>query len=56
MRELREVEVYARVLAADLAGTNRLPSDFPTEQLQELLVELGSLPAGTAEGCRQPLE
>jgi hypothetical protein len=56
MRELREVELNARALAADLAGANRLPSDFPAEQLQELLLELESLAAGTAEGCRQPLE
>ena len=56
MRELREVEADAGALLAELARANRLPSDFPYDQLQELLVELQSLPAGTAEGCRQPLE
>jgi hypothetical protein len=56
MRELREVEADARGLAAELARAQHLPSDFPAEQLRELLVELESLPAGTAEGCRQPLE
>jgi hypothetical protein len=56
MRELREVESDAGALAAELARANRLPSDFPVEQLQELLAGLQSLPAGTAEGCRQPLE
>jgi len=49
-------EADAGALATELAKANRLPSDFPAEQLQELLVELQSLPAGTAEGCRQPLE
>ena len=56
MRELREVESDAGALAAELARPQHLPSDFPAEQLQELLVGLQSLPAGTAEGCRQPLE
>jgi Leucine-rich repeat (LRR) protein len=56
MRELCEVESDAGALAAELARANRLPSDFPAEQLQELLVALKSLPTGTAEGCRQPLE
>ena len=56
MRELREVESDASALAAELARAQYLPSDFPAEQFQELLVGLQSLPAGTAEGCRQPLE
>src|ERR1700691_1582721 len=57
MRELREVEADASALAAELARAQSqyLPADFPTEQLQELLVALKALPAGTAEGCRQPL-
>jgi hypothetical protein len=55
--ELREVESDAGALVAGLAKvSNLLPPDFPAEQLQELLIELQSLPAGTAEGCRQPLE
>ena len=56
MRELREVACDAGALAAEVIKANRLPSDFPAEQLLELLVELQSLPAGTAEGCRQPME
>jgi hypothetical protein len=56
MRELREVEADAGALAAELARAQHLPSDFPAEQLQELIVELQSLPLGTAEGCRQPLQ
>lgn len=56
MRELREVASDASALARELDRANRLPLDFPDEQLQELLVQLKSLPAGTAEGCRQPLE
>jgi hypothetical protein len=58
MRELREVESDAGALAAELARAQQqyLPSDFPAEQLQELLAELQSLPLGTAEGCRRPLE
>jgi hypothetical protein len=57
IRELREVASDAGALAAELARAQQyLPSDFPARQLQELLVELRSLPAGTAEGCRQPLE
>jgi Leucine-rich repeat (LRR) protein len=56
MRELREVESDAGALEAELKRANLLPSDFPAKQLQELLVELQSLPAGTAEGSRQPLE
>jgi hypothetical protein len=56
MRELREVVSDAGALAGELEKANRLPLDFPTEQLHELLAELQSLPAGTAEGCRQPLE
>lgn len=56
MVELREVASDASALAAELAKANRLPLDFPAERLLELLAELQSLPAGTAEGCRQPLE
>ena len=56
MRELREVAADASALAIELAKANRLPADFPAEQLQELLGALQSLPVGTAEGCRQPLE
>jgi hypothetical protein len=56
MIELREVASDALALAAELRKANRLPSHFPTEQLLELLVELQALVAGTAEGCRQPLE
>jgi len=56
MIELREVASDADALAAELTKANGLPSDFPAEQLLELLVELKSLPTGTAEGCRRPLE
>jgi hypothetical protein len=56
MVELREVATDASALAKVLARANRLPADFPVEQLQELLVDLQSLPIGTAEGCRKPLE
>jgi hypothetical protein len=56
MIELREVATDAVALAKELAAANQLPPDFPVEQLQELLVELQSLPEGTAEGSRQPLE
>jgi Leucine-rich repeat (LRR) protein len=56
MVELYEVAADARALMAELAQANQLPLDFPVEQLQELLIELQTLPGGTAEGCRQPLE
>jgi Leucine-rich repeat (LRR) protein len=56
MRELREVALDAAALAEQLAAANRLPLDFPAEQLLELVAELQSLPMGTAEGCRRPLE
>jgi Leucine-rich repeat (LRR) protein len=56
MTELREVAIDARALATELAQANQLPAEFPAQQLQELLGELQSLPDGTAEGCRQPLE
>jgi Leucine-rich repeat (LRR) protein len=56
MIELREVTTDSHMLATELATANQLPSEFPVEQLQEMLVELQSLPDGTAEGCRQPLE
>jgi hypothetical protein len=57
MIELREVAADARALANALVKFKQsLSSDFPVEQLQELLDELQSLPDGTAEGCRQPLE
>jgi hypothetical protein len=56
LRELREVAADASALAIELAKANRLPADFPAEQLLELLGALQMLPGGTAEGCRQPLE
>ena len=56
MRELQEVANDAAALANELARANRLPADFPAEQLHELLAELQTLRDGTAEGCRQPLE
>lgn len=56
MVELNEVATNAGALAVELARANRLPSDFPGKQVQELLAELQTLPAGTAEGCRNPLE
>jgi hypothetical protein len=56
MRELREVKSDASALATALATAQHVPSDFPAGQLQGLLVELQSLPDGTAEGCRQSLE
>jgi hypothetical protein len=56
MKELSEVASDAHALADELAKANRLPSDFPATQLLDLLVELKSLPTGTAEGCRRPLE
>jgi Leucine-rich repeat (LRR) protein len=56
MIELREVAADAGALATEITSANQLSADFPAEQLQELLVQLQSLPNGTAEGCRQPLE
>jgi Leucine-rich repeat (LRR) protein len=56
LTELKEVASDASVLAIEISRANRLPLDFPRDQLQELLSELQSLPKGTAEGCRQPLE
>ena len=57
LRELREVGSDAGSLVAELArAVQYLPPEFPTKQLQEFLVQLQSLPAGTAEGCRHPLE
>ena len=38
MVELKEVAADAAALAAELAKANRLPADFPVEQLLELLV------------------
>lgn len=56
MAELREVATDAAALATELSRANRLPENFPAEQLHELLTQLQTLPEGTAEGCRQPLE
>lgn len=56
MIELREVAADARNLGSELARANLLPSDFPLQQMQELLTGLQALPDGTAEGCRHPLE
>ena len=54
--ELDEVASDSAALASDIGKANSLPKDFPAEQLVELLKQLQTLPAGTAEGCRQPLE
>jgi hypothetical protein len=56
MRELNEVAADAGALADQFAITNRLPTDFPIQQVQDLLEGLQALPAGTGEGCRRPLE
>src|ERR1700722_9718017 len=57
MRELRDVDAAASALSTELIRARQyLPPDFPSEQLRELLAVLSSLSAGTAEGCRQPLE
>src|SRR4051812_1628256 len=56
MQELNEVAADAGALAAQFEKTNRLPTDFPLQQVQELLDELQALPSGTGEGCLKPLE
>src|ERR1700704_4429195 len=56
LRELSEVASDSRALAIELDRANRLPSNFPLQQLQELLVGLQALPTGTGEGCVRPLE
>lgn len=56
MRELNEVAADAGALGKELEKANRLPADFPIQQLQELLEGLQALPAGTGEGCLKPLE
>lgn len=56
MRELREVESDAHSLDAALVdGKQYLPPGFPTDDLRDMLVQLQSLTAGTAEGCNEPL-
>jgi hypothetical protein len=56
LQELNEVAVCAHALATQLGEANQLPSNFPLQQLQELLEGLQALPAGTGEGCLKPLE
>ena len=55
MTELREVAAEAAGLAGELEKANRLPPDFPIEELRLLLTGLRALPDGTAEGCSHPL-
>jgi hypothetical protein len=56
MQELNEVAADAGALAIELRKANRLPTDFPINQVQELLEGLQALPSGTGEGCLKPLE
>jgi hypothetical protein len=53
---LNEVAVDAGALATELGKANRLPTDFPINQVQELLEGLQALPSGTGEGCLKALE
>jgi formylglycine-generating enzyme required for sulfatase activity len=56
LQELNEVAADAGMLAAELGKANRLPTDFPIQQMQELLEGLRALPTGTGEGSLKPLE
>ena len=56
MQELNEVAADAGALATELGKANRLPTDFPINQVRELLEGLQALPSGTGEGCLKPLE
>ena len=56
MQELNEVAADAGALAIELTKANRLPSDFPISQVQELLEGLQALPSEIGEGCLKPLE
>ncbi|MGC1444015.1 MAG: formylglycine-generating enzyme family protein [Xanthobacteraceae bacterium] len=46
----------AGALTSELGKANRLPTDFPISQVQELLEGLQALSSGTGEGCLKPLE
>src|ERR1700722_480071 len=56
-RELREVARDALALEESLTiGLNyELPSDFPRDQLLDIVRSLAQLPGGTAEGCHPAL-
>ena len=49
MQELNEVAADAGALAIELTKANRLPSDFPINQVQELLEGLQALRVGQAK-------
>lgn len=56
-QELEAVARDAGALLEHLRTSNQpLPPDFPAEQLQDIASTLTTLPDGTAEGCREPLE
>lgn len=38
-----------------LKNANGLPADFPEDELRFWIDRLQALPAGTAEGCKEPL-
>ena len=55
LRELNELARVSETLLEALKGENRLPDDFPREQLEEYVGALTKLKDGTAEGCHIPL-
>ncbi|MDH3664065.1 MAG: hypothetical protein OEU92_29300 [Alphaproteobacteria bacterium] len=54
-RELNAVARMAGALDRVLGRANFLPDDFPEDELRFWVDKLQALPAGTAEGCREPL-
>lgn len=49
------LRVWPRRLTALWGGPILLPSEFPEDELRFWIDQLQALPAGTAEGCREPL-
>lgn len=54
--ELEEVSAASRALNTSIGDSNNLPSDFPRDSVTEICNSLRELHAGSAEGCRVPLE
>jgi len=54
--ELEQVAASGDNLLHELSKVNRLPEDFPTQALIDMVEGLAGLKNGTAEGCRAPLE
>ena len=55
MRELVELADVAAQLRVNLLNSNKLPPEFPTNQIVSYCHVVESLKHGTEEGCREPL-